>query len=201
LIFMTAVAAIGAGTALLWRSRPGQAAALATGTLLDPRRDLPDFSLTDEHGTRFTRADLTGHWSMLYFGYTNCPDLCPATLSTLAAMEKRLRDAGDRSRPRVIFVSVDARRDTPAQLAKYVPYFDPEFLGVTAATQPAIEAVARGFGVAVDIHPEAGGGYSVDHSGALLVIDPAGRLAAILTGPFTAASLEVDFRRIAGGGA
>jgi len=82
-----------------------------------------------------------------------------------------------------------------------VPYFDPEFIGVTAPNQPEIEKVARQLGVAVVIRPEAGGAYSVDHSGAIFVVDPGGRLAAILTGPFSAPALESDFRRIAGGSA
>jgi protein SCO1/2 len=197
---MAAIVAAGAAAAFLWRSRT-EAPPLATGTLLEPRRELEDFSLIDEHGLRFTRRALSGHWSMLYFGYTNCPDLCPATLGTLAIMAKALRQAGDRVRPRVVFVSVDAQRDTPAQLARYVPYFDPEFIGVTASTQPEIEKVARQLGVAVAIRPEAGGGYSVDHSGAIFVVDPGGRLAAILTGPFSAPALESDFRLIAGSSA
>ena len=197
---MAAIVAGGAGGAFLWRSRT-DVTPLATGTLLEPRRELEDFSLIDEHGLPFTRRALTGHWSMLYFGYTNCPDLCPATLGTLAIMAKGLRQAGDRVRPRVVFVSVDVQRDTPAQLARYVPYFDPEFIGVTAPNQPEIEKVARQLGVAVVIRPEAGGAFSVDHSGAIFVVDPGGRLAAILTGPFSAPALESDFRRIAGGSA
>ena len=119
---------------------------------------------------------------MMFFGYTNCPDFCPTTLTTLAALEKRLRAVGGAVRPQVIFVSVDAKRDTPQQLAKYVPYFDPEFLGVTAADQPTIETIARKLGVGVIITPAADGGYTVDHSGAIFVLDPEGKLAAILTG-------------------
>ena len=198
LIFVGAIAAAAASAALLWRGPGGPPVALATGTLLEPRRDLPDFSLIDEHGLRFTRSDLKGHWSMLFFGYTNCPDLCPTTLSVLAVMAKRLRAAGERSRPRVVFVSVDAKRDTPARLAQYVPYFDPEFTGVTATDQPSIEAVARQFGVEASIIPQPDGSYSVEHSGAIFVVDPAGRLSAILTGPFSAEALQSDFRRIVG---
>ena len=116
-------------------------------------------------------------------------------------MEKRLEAGGDALRPRVVFVSVDAKRDTPAQLAKYVPYFDPEFLGVTAADQPAIEDVARKLGVAVSLSaPKADGSYTVDHSSEIFVVDPKGRLAAILMGPFTAEALQSDFKRIAASG-
>ena len=131
----------------------------------------------------------------MFFGYTNCPDFCPTTLTTLAAMQKRLAAAGQ-LRPQVIFVSVDAKRDTPAQMAKYVPYFDPEFIGLTAADQPSIEAVARKLGVSVIIQPTADGNYTVDHSSAILVLNPDARLVAILTGPFGGDALQADFRHI-----
>jgi protein SCO1 len=166
--------------------------------MLVPSRPLADFSLIDTQGRSFGPENLRGHWSMMFFGYTNCPDLCPATLTTLAAMQKRLR-ADNFPQPQVIFISVDAKRDTPAQLAKYVPYFDPGFIGLTAADQSAIESVARKWGVAVIVQPAKDGNYSVDHSGAIFVIDPEGKLAAVLTGPFTVEALAGDFRRIAAG--
>jgi protein SCO1 len=169
---------------------------LTTGTYLSPNRALPDFSLIDHHGRPFGRANLRGSWSMMFFGYTNCPDFCPTTLATLAALEKHLRSSGATVRPRVIFMSVDAKRDTPDQLAKYVPYFDPEFVGITAADQPAIEAVTRKLGVEAFITPGTDGTYAVDHSAAIFVLNPEGKLAAILTGPFTVETLSADFQRI-----
>jgi protein SCO1/2 len=188
----------GLGAALIWRhaAAPLQ---LATGTYVSPSRALPDFSLIDQHGHAFGAADLRGSWSMMFFGYTNCPDFCPTTLATLAALEKRLRAAAAPVRPQVIFVSVDAKRDTPEQLAKYVPYFDPEFIGLTAADQTAIEAVAAKLGVGVIITPKADGAYTVDHSGAIFVLNPEGKLTAILTGPFTVDALQADFQRIVAG--
>jgi protein SCO1/2 len=190
-------AAGGIAAALLLPQRQ-PAMELATGTQLSPRHALPDFSLIDSQGQSFGPANLRGHWSMLFFGYTNCPDFCPTTLTTLAAMQKQLR-ADHSTLPQVIFVSVDAKRDTPAQLAKYVPYFDPEFIGLTAADQPAIETVAKHWGVPVMVQPAKDGGYTVDHSGAIFVLDPAGRVAAILSGPFTVRALQSDFRRIVTG--
>jgi protein SCO1/2 len=190
---------LGIGAALLWRHSSAPVD-LTTGSYLSPRRALPDFSLIDQSGHTFGPQDLRGRWSFLYFGYTNCPDACPTTLTTLAALEKRLRASGAAVRPRVVFVSVDAKRDTPAQLAKYVPYFDPEFVGVTAASQPAIEDLAQKLGIAVYLSPpSADGSYIVDHSGAIFVVDPAGKIAAILTGPFSASALQSDFGRIVGG--
>jgi protein SCO1/2 len=190
-------AAGGIAAALLWPQQQ-RAMELATGTLLTPRHALPDFSLIDSQGRSFGPANLRGQWSMLFFGYTNCPDFCPTTLSTLAAMQKQLR-AEHSVLPQVIFVSVDAKRDTPAQLAKYVPYFDPQFIGLTAADQPAIEALARQWGVPVMVQPAKDGSYTVDHSSAIFVLDPNGRLAAILSGPFTVGALQGDFRRIVTG--
>ncbi len=187
---------LGIGAALLWRHSPAPRD-LATGSYLSPQRALPDFSLIDQDGHAFGPQNLRGRWTFLYFGYTNCPDACPTTLATLAALEKRLKTAGDGVRPHVVFVSVDAKRDTPAQLAKYVPYFDPEFVGVTAASQPAIEDFARKLGVSVYVPaPSADGSYAVEHSSAIFVVDPAGKIAAILTGPFTAAALQSDFKRL-----
>jgi protein SCO1 len=186
---------LGLGVALIWRPLAAPVA-LTTGTYLEPRRALPDFSLIDSQGRAFRPANLRGHWSMLLFGYTNCPDFCPTTLTTLAAMEKRLRASGGAVRPQVIFMSVDAKRDTPEQLAKYVPYFAADFIGVTAADQPTIESVARKLGVGVIIEPKSDGTYTVDHSAAIFVLDPSGKLAAILTGPFTAQALQADFERI-----
>jgi len=191
---MSVAALLGLSAALLRRYSSPQIE-LATGTYLAPARAVPDFSLIDQRGAPFGPRNLDGHWSLMFFGYTNCPDFCPATLVTLAAMEKNLR-AGRVTAPQVVFISVDARRDTPQQLAKYVPYFDPTFIGVTAADQPTLEALARELGVAVALVPSAGGGYTVDHSGAIFVVDPAGKIAAILTGPFTAEALQADFARI-----
>jgi protein SCO1 len=174
---------------------------LATGTLLVPARPLADFSLIDNHGREFGPAELRGTWSLMFFGYTQCPDFCPSTLTTLAALEKQLRAAKTVVPPRVIFVSVAATRGTPAQLDKYVPNFDPEFIGLTAPDQKKIEAIARQWNVAVALQPAADGNYTVDHSAAIFVIDPFGKLAAILTGPFTVEALRDDYRRIVSAGA
>jgi protein SCO1/2 len=188
------LAAGGIVAALIWSPQPPLA--LASGTILAPARPLADFSLLDNHGRSFGPVNLRGHWSLMFFGYTNCPDYCPTTLTTLAALEKQLRTDATPAAPQVIFVSVDAKRDTPERLNQFVPNFDQDFIGLTAATQPAIEALAKQWGVAVNIQYAADGNYIVDHSAIMFVIDPSGRLAAILTGPFTLDALHSDFRRI-----
>jgi protein SCO1/2 len=196
-LVLLGAAAVGAAATIMWHPKP--ATALETGTLLAPSRALADFSLIDHQGRSFGAANLRGHWSLMFFGYTNCPDFCPTTLTSLAVLEKRLRAAKAVAPPQVIFVSVDAKRDTPARLAKFVPYFDSEFIGLTAADQPAIELQAKKWGVAVMIQPATDENYTVDHSGAIFVIDPQGRLAAILTGPFNVDALQSDFTRIVTG--
>ena len=203
LVFVCVLAAGGFAAAIIWSPKPppalALALALASGTILAPARPLADFSLIDNQGRSFGAANLRGHWSLMFFGYTDCPDYCPTTLTMLAALEKQLRAAKTVAPPQVIFVSVDAKRDTPAQLNQFVPNFDPEFIGLTAASQPAIEALAKKWGVAVNIQYAANGNYIVDHSTEIFVIDPAGNLAAILTGPFTVDALQSDFRRIVTG--
>jgi protein SCO1/2 len=191
------VAVAGIVASVVWR-HPAPAVELSTGMLLTPSRELPDFSLIDQQGKVFGSANLRGRWSLLFFGYTNCPDFCPTTLTMLAAMQKRLRAATAPVLPQVIFVSVDAKRDTPALLAKYVPNFDPEFIGLTAADQPGIEAIAKQFGVSVILRPASGGDYTIDHSAEIFVLAPDGRLRAILSGPFSVDALQSDFERIVG---
>src|SRR5579883_2309501 len=105
----------GVAASLMWQRARAPAVELATGTVLSPPRRMPDFSLIDQHDAPFSEARLRGHWTLMFFGYTNCPDFCPTTLVTLAALDKRLRAEGA-PRPQVVFVSVDAARDTPAQI-------------------------------------------------------------------------------------
>ncbi|HEX3914219.1 MAG TPA: SCO family protein [Steroidobacteraceae bacterium] len=188
--------AVAAGAAAVLRGSFRPSTALASGTLLAPARAPADFSLIDNRGRAFGPANLRGHWSLLFFGYTNCPDFCPTTLTTLAVLEKRLRASGATVVPQVVFVSLDAARDTPAQLNKYVPNFDPGFIGVTAASQADIEKVAKQWGIAVAIQRAANGNYAIDHSEAIFVVNPDGKLSAILSGPFSADVLQGDFERI-----
>jgi len=116
-------------------------------TVLHPARELPDFTLIDQHGKTLTKSALIGHWTYLYFGYTHCPDVCPTTLTALAAMDKLMHGKiADKDRPEVIFISVDPARDTPATLAEYVPYFNPRFVGATGS--PAqLESLTKPLGI------------------------------------------------------
>jgi protein SCO1/2 len=133
-----------------------------------------DFALTDHTGKPRTLADYRGKAVAIFFGYTQCPDACPTTLSALAEAMKKL--GPDADRVQVLFVTVDPERDTPALLAEYAPAFDPRFAGLYGDAA-ATERVAREFKVIYQKQPGATPGtYTVDHSTGTYIFDPQGRL-------------------------
>ena len=133
----------------------------------------------------------------MFFGFTNCPDICPTTLTLLAAVDKQLAALPDDQRPRIALVTADAERDTPEHIKKYVQFFNPNFIGVTG-TQTALEAFALSIGAPIAIRPQVGGGYTVDHSSAIFVVDPQGALRAVFSGPHQLESLTADLRTVVG---
>lgn len=194
---LVAIVAIAAGM-LLSRAVLDRASGptLARATLIDPARPLPPMSFVDQQGQPFGADQLRGHWSILFFGFTSCPDVCPITLALLAQVEKQLTDLPEAQRPRIVLVSVDAQRDTPERLAQYVKSFSPTFTGITAGDQQAVEAFALKLGVPVAISPLSGDNYTVDHSAAIFVIDPNGALRALSSTPHEAAIIAEDYRSI-----
>ncbi len=172
---------------------------LATGDWLAPRPAVAAFRLITHAGRVFTQADLAGQWSMVFFGYTHCADLCPTTLVTLASLERRERATGSKG-PQVLFVGADAARDTPRDVHDFVRRFDRSFIGLSSPDQGTIDRFARSLDTGVIVHGEQRGNYSVDHTGGIFVVDPQGALAAVLTGPLTAATLQADFDRIVAAG-
>jgi protein SCO1/2 len=165
-------------------------------------RPLPPFALLAHDGSSFDAARLRGHYTFLLFGYTNCPDVCPTTLLELARARARLADLPPAARPAVALISVDPARDTPERLAGYAPHFDPSFVGV-GGSEAAVDALAQALGVAIERGTPVDGSYSVDHTAALFLIDPAARVAAVFPAPHVAEALAADYRAIraaAGGG-
>jgi protein SCO1 len=133
-----------------------------------------DFALTDHHGKPRTLADFKGKAVVVFFGFTHCPDVCPTTMAEMANVMKTL--GPDAERVQVLFVTVDPERDTPALLAKYVPSFDPRFLGLTG-DRAAIDKVVKDFKVFYQKVPgKEAGNYSVDHTAGSYAFDPQGRL-------------------------
>ena len=131
------------------------------------------FQLTDHTGRPRTLDDFKGKVVTVFFGYTYCPDVCPTTMGELALAMKEL--GKDAERVQVLFITVDPERDTPALLAKYVPAFDPSFLGLYGDAD-ATARTAKEFKIFFQKQPLAGGGYTVDHSAGTYVYDTAGRL-------------------------
>jgi protein SCO1/2 len=130
------------------------------------------FDLLDQAGRRVTDRDLRGRPSLIAFGFTTCPDVCPTTLTQMTHWLQALGPAGDRLN--VVYVTVDPERDTPAQLRAYLSAFDPRIRGLTGSA-PAIAQIAREYGVFYQKVPLAGGGYAVDHSLVLYLMDANGR--------------------------
>jgi protein SCO1/2 len=136
-----------------------------------------DFQLTDHNNQPFELNQLEGKLVLLFFGYTYCPDICPTELGNLAAVFDALGDQAEQVQG--VFVSLDPARDTPEVLANYVSYFHPEMMGLTG-NQTEIERVAKQYRVSYQRHERADGGYSLDHSANLYLINAKGELAAVV---------------------
>ena len=165
---------------------------LASGTWLPQSKPVIDFELTDTSGQAFTRRDLTGAPTLVFFGFTHCPDVCPTTLVKLAQVHRRAAIAG----LRVLFISVDPQRDTPPLLGQYVRAFDPQFRGLTGDPR-TIARLAANFGVAVNRVELPGGDYTMDHSAVVFLLDDSAHIVAIFTPPFDVAALSTDLARAA----
>lgn len=181
LLAIVALAAIAIGGWLSFNlaSPPAQP---VRATILPSPMDLPDFELLDQHGERFERADLLGEWHIVFFGFTHCPDICPLTLQVLAAARRELAEADQSPLPRIVLVSVDPERDSPAVMRDYVAYFDKEAIGITGDVDE-LRKLTDGLGI---FFAKAAGGaddYLVDHSAVVLVVDPEARFTALFSTP------------------
>ncbi len=188
------MAGLGAfGIVQVWPGSNGDELALDSGTVLTKRTSVADFNLVDQSGQPFTRKDLENRWSLLFAGFTHCPDICPTTLAMMARLEQRLHEAG---KPvQVVFLSVDPERDTPEQMAEYLGYFSPRLRGATGDTAD-IKAFSESLGLAYVRVPGSRGHYSVDHASALVLIDPEARMAGHFRPPLDLDALTRDLGRL-----
>lgn len=170
-----------------------------SGTFLLPKpRELAPFELTDQQGRPFTRERLEGHWTLMYFGFTSCPDICPVTLSVLAQAEQALRALGDPELAegyRVVLVTVDPDKDDAATLGKYVEAFSPRFVGVTG-TREAIAELATQLNVAFMKVPTQDGGYTVDHTGNVVIVNPRGHYHGFIRVPHERDKIVATYRSL-----
>ena len=191
-LIMVAVILFGGMAKQTWF--PPHSPSLLSGVLLTSTRPIKDFNLISEAGTPFIRADLLGHWTLVFAGYTYCPDFCPTTLAQLKTVKAKL--GADAQRLKVLFLSVDPGRDTPENLARYIRYFDPDF---RAATGPVtqLESLAANLGlVFLKVDDPETGHYEIEHSAQLVLINPEGRLAGFLSPPFILETLVADIKTV-----
>ena len=165
---------------------------LQGGTWLPQPRPLAQFQLTDFNGRRYGNAALNGHPSLLFFGYTYCPDVCPATLAIVRDVQRQAPLTG----LQFLFITIDADRDTPAVLRQYLGAFSADFVGLYGGGD-ALSALMRSLSADAVRQATPGGGYQLAHSATLYLLDTRGRLAAVYSPPLSAATLTADLRSVA----
>lgn len=169
---------------------------LKAGTALPQPRAVADFDLVDQHGRALTRENFRGHWSLVFAGFTNCPDICPTTLALLATVMARLRERG--AELQSVFVSVDPERDSPLRIAGYLAPFGADLVGATG-TAKQTEFFTGLLGLAYLRNPGTGGEYTVDHSAALVLIDPKVRMIAYFQPPHDPDTIVADLSALMSG--
>lgn len=168
---------------------------LSVGTALQPHK-LPDFSLIDSNGNIFTNQSLREHWSFVFFGYSHCPDVCPTTLGALSQISQRL---GKGANVQFLFISIDPEHDSPAELKTFLQQdkFHPaSFIGLTG-DKAKIKQLANVIGIHVSEGKETAlTSEHIEHGGAILLINPEGKLAAIFTSTDKPNAIVKDFKDI-----
>jgi protein SCO1 len=193
LVYFALIAlAAAAGGYMVARQLDSSAPNLAVGTRLPTPRPLAPFELHDHEGGQFDNSKLLGHASLLFFGYTHCPDVCPTTLALLSQVNRTTPVPGLRT----YFITVDPGRDDQLTLKHYVDAFGGQFVGLRGG-DAALEPLLRSAGAARSVQKTPDGGYTVDHSATLFFIDSKGRLAAVFTPPFSLAPLHADLAALA----
>jgi protein SCO1/2 len=187
-IFVVIIAVLSAAAGMaMWGllNNPRQPADQTLIELPEPW-DIPAVTLIDQDGQPFGPDELRGQWSLLFFGFTHCPDVCPTTLYDLHQVKTRLQEqhgvSGDDYQ--VVFVSVDPERDTPQKLRDYVAYFDPSFLAVTGE-HDQLRPLTRKLAIAyrIEEHEAGAAAYNVDHSVSILLASPEARIHGIFPAP------------------
>jgi|SRR5690606_27094005 protein SCO1/2 len=171
---------------------------LDAGIILLPQsRPMPDVRLVDQNGTAQPVDQLRGGWTVLFFGYTFCPDICPTTLAELRQLKGMLPEES-RERLQVVLVSVDPARDTPEQLKQYLSFFDAEFRGLTGELAD-IQKLSNSVGIPFIPGDESKPDYTVDHSANLALLGPDGRQRGFIRAPLNTAKLAAQLPTLLAG--
>ncbi|NOQ89150.1 MAG: hypothetical protein GQ550_09520 [Gammaproteobacteria bacterium] len=179
-------------------TKPPERPAELEGVFRPDFRLLHPFKLTDHNNTVFDERNLLDKWSFVFFGYTSCPDVCPATLYVLSSVHGLLVDETGKipDDMQVVFISVDPARDTPEKLADYITYFNKDFIGTTA-DKTEIDKLALQFGAGYIIEEETSPGeYNVAHTSAIFLVDPFGRLVASFSQPHQPSTIVSQYKKI-----
>ena len=163
------------------------------GSAYNNQSGSPD-RLVDHRGEPFGRARFEGSWSLVFFGFTYCPDICPTTMAQLDDFVGRLEESEARD-TRVVMVSVDPARDTVEQLARYVPFFNPDFIGVTGDFLD-IHRFATALNTPFRKVPGQGDDYLVDHSANVALINPRGDYHGFFKAPLDLGKMELTYRSV-----
>ena len=169
-------------------------------TLLPTPRSLPAFALQQSDGSPLNQDELKGHWTIVFLGFTHCPDICPTTLAQLAGAQKHWATMPEASRPRILFVSTDPERDSPKLTGDYAHAFHADTLAATAPL-PQLQAFARSLSLVFMKIPGSSGkpdDYSIDHSAALVLLDPQARMAGVVQPPFDVKGIADDLTALTG---
>jgi protein SCO1/2 len=174
------------------RSQGDPTALIDAGIILLPQsRNLPNVQMTDQDGQPVVVNELKDKWSLLFFGYTFCPDICPTTLAQLRQIKSELPKEVV-GKLQIILVSVDPARDTPKQLKQYLGYFDPDFKGLTGASVEDVQKLANAVSIPFIPADTSKANYTVDHSGNLAVIGPDGTQRGFIRAPLNNQKLVVQ---------
>ena len=160
--------------------------------VLDTPRNIGEINLIDQNGRAFTKERFEGVWTLVFFGFTHCPDVCPTTMAFLNEFIQNL-EGTEAEDTRVVMVSVDPARDTVEVLAEYVPYFNPEFTGVTGDFLD-IHRFATALNTPFRKAPGQGENYQVDHSANVVLINPRGDYHGFFRTPLDQGKMKVTYR-------
>ena len=190
LLAVASVVALGVGIWLYQQQQ--QTPAIVHATVYPTPLEIPDYELVDAAGNPADRDFFRGDWDLVFFGFTHCPDICPATLQILSTARRQISESGITPLPRIVLVSVDPERDTPETLAQYIGYFGDGVAGLTGDLQE-MRRLTLDMGVFFQKVEIDGGDYTVDHSSVVLLVDPEARVRALYAAPQTVEQVVEDY--------
>ncbi len=168
---------------------------IGAATVLQPAKKLDSFSLLDTNNQPFTQQSFQGHWTLLFFGYSQCPEICPKTLAIVSDLFRSKPNSNAQAKAQFVFISLDSKSDTVPQLKTFLGRFHPDFIGLTGDENEVIK-LAKSCRVYSwsDPVPNAAGQKIIDHSGTLLLINPEGKLQALFSPPHASDTLAKELK-------